>query len=258
MMKRKTCVGCATAVLLAAGPATVATAGIGPTSTYYVLDGENFQMAAFDSEGLDWLVPTAYGESEFSIAVNGAIRTMGSFDDGGLYDLAGVPQGTIYPNAGFRSFDSTTDGDSNYLVSFDDFAVYRTDADYSNPVRMFQVNFRDLGITYDPRDESLWIASFDEGGDVTHYDLSGNVLGGFNTGLERQSAVALDHADGTLWVFDGTSGDRFLQWDTSGNFLGEYNSGAEGNWLGGEFNLPAPGALALFGLAGLATNRRRR
>ena len=258
-MKKITCVTCAAAALLAAGPAPLATAGIGPTSTYFVLDGENAQMAAFDSGGLNWLRPPAYGVQEFPIAVNGAIRTTGSFGDGlgGLYDLNGVPQGTTYSNPGFDAFDSTTDGDSNYLISWDDGAVYRTDADYSNPVSLFQADSEDLGITYDPRDNTLWIAAF-LSGEITQYDLSGNVLGGFNTGLEFQSALALDHADGTLWVYDARNRNRFLQWDTDGTFLGEFNMGVSGNWLGGEFNLPAPSVFTLFIVAGLASKRRRR
>jgi len=241
-------------------PALPTLAGIGPTSSYYVLDGGNFQMAAFDSTGLQWRVPTVYGGEEFPIAVNGSIRTMQARDNGdvgGLYDLNGLPLGTTYPNNGIEAYDSTTDGTFNYLVSWNDGAVFRTDPDYSDPVKLFDARSGDLGITYDPRDDTLWIAAFN-GGAITHYDLGGNVLGGFNTRLERQSALAIDYADGTLWVSDRDTGDRFVQWDKNGDFLGDFRIGVSGNWLGGEFNLPAPGALALFGVAGLVARRRRR
>ena len=228
------------APLLAAGIVGLpAMAGTGPTSTYYTTS--NQQLHAFDANGTQWNLGAAYSVAEFAIAVGGDVRTVDyrlGFS-GGLYDLSGASQGTSYVNPGYEAYDSTTDGRYNFVVDFITKVVMATDRDYQNPTVLFTADLiSPMGITYDPSNNSLWIAAFNNG-QVTQHDLQGNVLSSFNTGLLVQSALALDHADGTLWLheWEGNGGQRFLQFSKEGTFLGDFNSGVDGNWLGGEFEL---------------------
>jgi hypothetical protein len=184
--------------------------------------------------------------------------------------LAGVPTGTSYtlPANISEGWDSTSDGTHNYLLSAGN--VYRTNRDFTNPVLLFNVNhdfqiFESLGITYNPRNNSLWVSEFMAPihySVMKEYFLSGHVLKTYGTVGPVASGLALDPADETLWNVDYDTG-RLAQYGSSFDFLGygPYVGYAQGL----EFNLgptptPEPGTLVLFGsgILGLAGLLRRK
>lgn len=238
-----------------------AEAGVGPVSKYYLVSGDQGRIDVVQGPNLINTWALVYGR-ESAVAVDSTIRTLDAHGDlGGEYTLAGVPTGNTYTSPGFPSFDSTTDGEHNYLVDWaGSDEVYMTNADYSAPSLMYSLPANDwLGITYDPTNNSLWLAAF-TGGDVINVDMAGNILSAFNTGLGFQAALALDHADGSLWLVKWTQNGDFYQFDKSGNLLStvHYAGLAGVNPLGGEFAIPGPAALPLLAAGGLFATRRRR
>ncbi len=247
-----------TATLVVAGVAAVASA---QTSVYYLSDGEYNRLNAYQGGVQQWDQPQAFGFEAPLAIVGSEIRTVRSFggQTGGQYDLNGNFMGATYTNiTGEWHWDSTSDNTSNYLVGQHTGNVYATDTSYQNPVVLFTIGSGDaLGITYDPTNNSLWIADW-TGGRVTNYGMDGTELSSFNSGLDSQAALALDPADGTLWMIEWGLQTAY-QWDKAGNSLGSFfDAGMTGNPLGGEFMIPAPGSLALLGLGGLLAARRRR
>ena len=238
-----------------------AEAGVGPVSEYYLVSGEDVRIDVVQGPNIINTWAAAYGFSEFAVAVDSTVRTLAEPGKlGGEYTLAGVPTGKTYTSPGFAVYDSTTDGEYNYLVTWTGNEVYRTNADYSAPSLMYSLPANDwLGITYDPTNNSLWLAAF-TGGDVINIDMAGNILSVFNTGLGFQAALALDHADGSLWLVKWAYTGDFYQFDKSGNLLStvHYAGLAFVNPLGGEFAIPGPAALPLLAAGGLFATRRRR
>lgn len=237
-----------------------AEAGVGPVSEYYLVSGDQDQIDVVQGLNIINTWAMAYG-FEYAVAVDSTVRTLAANGGlGGEYSLAGVPTGNTYPWPGFTTWDSTTDGEHNYLVSWGGNEVYVTNADYSAPSVMYSLPANDwLGITYDPTNNSLWLAAH-SGGDVINVDMGGNILSAFNTGLGNQAALALDHADGSLWLVEWTQNGDFYQFDKSGNLLSTaHYAGLVGvNPLGGEFAIPGPAALPLLAAGGLFATRRRR
>jgi hypothetical protein len=93
----------------------------------------------------------------------------------------------------------------------------------------------DLGISYDPSNNSLWISGWNTTY-VTDYSLGGSVLSSFSTGHTENSALAFDPNDGTLWLNNrNTIGINLQQYSTSGTLLGTLTFGNDVNILGGEF-----------------------
>ncbi len=77
------------------------------------------------------------------------------------------------------------------------------------------------GMTFDPKDSSLWFILFDEDS-VQHSDLLGNILpGGFVVekpmGLE---AITIDSNDDSFWMTD-ILGDQIVHYDKYGNRLND-------------------------------------
>lgn len=238
-----------------------ATAFAGPLSDYYLVSGDQFRVDVVNgsSHVNSWATP----DFEYPVAVNSTVRTLGANlgGTGREYSLGGVATGPVYTNVVGTSYDSTTDGKHNYLISWDTGDVIQTDPDYSNPVTLFNSggpgNY--LGITYDPTNNSLWLAQFG-GGTVENRTLGGGFISAFNTGISLQAALALDHADGSLWLVEWTQNGDFRQYDKSGNPLDteHYDALIGVNPLGGEFALPEPATLALLTIGGLFLSRRRR
>jgi hypothetical protein len=212
--------------------------------------------------------------TEWGISVIDDVRTIvcgcNPTDQGAQYTLGGLFTGVNYlnPNLGGDMYDSTTDGNFNYLVSGSDGTVYQTDRDYSNPVLLFITYLDNAGITYDETNNSLWISNFFSGTTITNYSLSGTPLSNFSTGHDANGALALDHADQTLWLVDNVTGD-LEQYAKNGTFLGTginvYNLSANtvfADVRGGEFAfIPEPATYALLGsglIAVMAARRNRR
>ncbi|HEY4934664.1 MAG TPA: PEP-CTERM sorting domain-containing protein [Terriglobales bacterium] len=261
-----------TAVCLVALAFTgVALAGPGPTSPLYL-------TYTFDRNGGNSIVVVqgnsftsfaeAYGApDEVPIAVAGDVRTSGNSSTtiGGQYSLAGTPTGTTYvlPAIPSTAYDSTTDGSHNYLVDYTYGGVYQTARDFTNPVALFtSTGLYNLGITYDPANNSLWISGWGNT-TVTDYSLSGTVITSFDTGHYFNGALAMDPATHTLWLVDDENTFTLEQYSTAGVLL---SSGPYvGYSLGGEFDMgatptPEPGTLVMFGtgILGLAGMLRRK
>src|SRR5205085_111064 len=117
-------------------------------------------------------------------------------------------------------------------------------------------------ITYDPSNQSLWIAEHEDPlgtdyGDLFDFALDGTVLrflrgvvGGIPT------CLALDPADNTLWMGSREQLGTFYQYTREGSFRGSvtYPELTDQNTLGGEFAffipaaVPEPSTLTLLGL----------
>lgn len=243
--------------------AGVASAACAQTSVYYLSDSDNDRLNAYQNQTQLWDQPQQFGD-EYPLAVVSdaeGFRTVGtnSGQVGGRYDTGGNYTGPSYTNRTNEThWDSTSNRrTNNYLVGWGTNNVYATDTDFENPVFLFSINSGDaLGITYDPMNDSLWIADF-SGGLVTNYDLAGNVLSSFNSGLTNQGALALDWADDTLWQIEWLTQTAY-QWDKAGNLLQSFfDPNMTPNPLGAEMAIPAPGVLALLGVGGLFAGRRR-
>ncbi len=252
------------AVFLASAVSAAAYADLltGPVSEYYLVSGDQRRVDVVQGGNINrtWTTP----DFEYPVAVANTVRTLGARNRniGREYTLAGNATGNTYPNhLGDMFWDSTTDGQSNYLVSWSNDDVIRTDADYTNPVVLFNLGGGPedgLGITYDPTNNSLWIADF-KGGSVENRALDGTLLSAFNTGISDQAALALDHADGTLWIVEWTQNGDFRQFSKAGALLStQHYGGLVGvNPLGGEFQIPEPTTLCLLLTGGLFGFRRR-
>ncbi|MCG3126442.1 MAG: hypothetical protein CHACPFDD_01277 [Phycisphaerae bacterium] len=233
----------------------------GPLSPYYLVSGDQFRVDVV--QGAAHINSWATPDFEYPVAVNGTVRTLGAIlgGTGREYSLGGVVTGPVYTNVVGTSYDSTTDGQHNYVISWDTGDVIQTDTDYQNPVPLFNVGGpgTGLGITYDPTNNSLWIAQFG-GGTVENRTLAGGLISSFNTGISLQAALALDHADGSLWLVEWTQNGDFRQFSKAGAPLGSehYPALVGVNPLGGEFALPEPTSLALLTIGGLFLSRRRR
>ena len=256
--------------------ALVALTGVamaGPTSPLYLTflyDLNDYDIYVVQGNSIIRTFPEAYNAPlEAPIAVYGDVRTTAYYAGGagGQYTLSGTPTGTSYVLPSVIStggaYDSTSDDSHNYLVDLSTGWVYETARDYTNPVALFNAGTaNDLGITYDRRNNSLWISGWNNTM-VQDYSLNGTLLSSFSTGHFDNAALALDPADHTLWLVDdyfhnNDYGGYLEQYSTAGALLsvGPY----VGYTLGGEFNTPEPGTLILFGSGalGLAGLLRRK
>jgi hypothetical protein len=196
---------------------------------------------------------------ESAIALPGSVRTLGDTNDlpGSEYTFAGVPTGVKYPYPvqGVNFYDGTTDGTHNYSVDWLAGGVYSFDTNWQHPQLLFTADYSSLGITYDPSNNSLWIANYTFRS-VIDLSMQGFPLFYFQVPFDSPTALAMDYSDGTLWLGSQTTPGTFYQYSTSGEFLGSvfYSQLASQNTLGGEFILPGvtapePGTLALLGTA---------
>ena len=125
------------------------------------------------------------------------------------YTLAGAPAGA--PFTGSESYnqllDGATDGvDYNYTVAFGyPTSVLRFDRHWQNPTPLVDLpgNPYAAAITYDPTTGQLFIA-YDYSDEIHRFDLAGNDLGFFATGVnpqgeQRISALAYEAATDSLW-----------------------------------------------------------
>lgn len=195
-----------------------------------------------------------------------------------------------------RVIDAAFDGTNAYIVSglFGNAGVFRYNADFSGPgTLMFNLSgpaqSTAQGITYDTTTNTFWTSDYDfgasaTGGRVRQWTSSGVELFSFavvdNLGnaSERNTALAYDFADDTFWMnahVESTMGfgvGELWQFDRTGNFLQkihgrQFDSNAPTDILywGGEIRatgepaeVPEPGSIWLFGIAGWCAWRAAR
>ncbi len=135
--------------------------------------------------------------------------------------------------------------------------VYETNATWGSPVVLF-ASAGQLGITYDPTNNSLWVSDFSSPSarTVLDYSLGGTLLSSFTTPFGKITSLAMDYADNTLWMGSQNTEGTFYQYSLAGVQLSTqtYAALAGENTLGGEFaftgaaSVPEP---ATFGMLGL-------
>lgn len=221
-----------------------------------------------------WAIPT---KSSPIAVLDGKLRTVGTYDgtQGAEYTTAGVPTGNTYFGGVNYAYDGTTDGTYNYAYNFDFGGIYRFDLNWQNPTQLFSGPQFNLGVTYDPTNNSLWIADWG-GQTIQNVDMSGTVLSSFSTSVPFKGALALDHSDGTLWFSSNYSSSEtgLYQYSKTGEHLDTvYVAGLATDYhYGGEFELvtsavppavPEPTAMLVWlGLsaigASVAAKRRRQ
>jgi hypothetical protein len=260
----------ATLVMLCMALLTTAAWADGPIGRYYLTAGD--QAMNWAVQGPNVVASGQQVGDEYAVALDGNfVRTLGNGNEDDLpgyeYTTGLVPTGNTYPYpvAGVAFYDGAQGNGHFYSVDYFAGGVYSFDTNWANPQLLFSVGVGgDLGITYDPFNNSLWISAFN-GTSVSDYALDGSLLSSFNATFGSISSLAMD-LDGTLWMgSQGTEG-TFYHYDTNGNFLGSvfYADLADQNTLGGEIAIgvqtPEPSTLVLLGagLAGALTRFRRK
>ncbi len=198
---------------------------------------------------------------DVAIAVADTIRAL-QFDGNGSgleYTLEGVPTGNSYPfppGVDDQLLDGTTDGvQYNYAGEWQQGDVYRMDRSWADPEFLFNAGRGVVGITYDGATDTLWI-SLDETM-IINFDFAGNMLSMFSPGSGRWGSLAWEPSTDTLWAINRQD-SVMQQWDKAGNLLNSQFVADFGNVWGGEFAIPAPGALPMLAGAALLVPRRRR
>ena len=214
----------------------------GPTSALYLTEPSDLTLVRVQGDEVA-AEPMHAQEDEAPIVVNGRIRTLGD-ENGAEYDLDLQFTGRTFPRVrDTRFFDATTDGVYIYVVEFGTGHLSRYDLNWSNPRSMFTAEGADhwLGITYDPANDSLWLAEYsDTQSHIFQYDRFGNLLSSFNSEIPLVTGLALDHADGTLWFFSHMSPGVLYPMSKAGEHLGPISvPGFDGIADGAEFDLGA-------------------
>jgi hypothetical protein len=215
--------------------------------------------------------------NEYAIGVVGnQFRTLGSGDQatsgpaipGAEYDQYGTFSGVsyAYPAGGMALYDGASDGTHFYSADFQTGNIYRFAQDWTNPTLLFDSGISDaLGITFDPTDNTLWIAGYNSSS-LSHFALDGTLLGSFaTTGTVNIGFVAFNPDNNSLYV-GGLNQGTIDRYSRAGALLdSQFYAGLTQNVLGGEFGAaPVPeastwGAVGVLGtLAGATWLRRRR
>lgn len=222
----------------------------GPQSEFYLNASNQRTITVVQDNDINrsWSTLIPSPSNAFGISVIDTVRTA-SGGGGVEYTQEGTPTGVVFD--GWASepyiYDGTTDGNYIYSVDFVFGGVYRHDLDWNNPELLFITEEYRLGITYDPSNNSLWLAEWNESepsSNIENYAMDGTLLRSFEVQVAAVCALAMDFADNTLWF--GTQADlhqpirMFYQYSTDGNLLGTtgYESVSDLNYLGGEFALP--------------------
>lgn len=242
-------------------------------ATIYITNGDSAALQAIDTTTGAISFTASTHIIGYPIAVRDTIW-IGERDNFGQaveYNLAnGSATGNSASLSGpsYGNFvDGAVNGNVNYTMSAfgGSGTVYRTNADWTNPVAMFNVGGNSVvGITYDSAAGTLWISDLSS---IYQYTLTGSLVGSFaHSG--NSGSLAYDPADDTLWYVPNSASAALLQYNKAGQLLQSLSTpsrsgnvwGAEFQMGGGVAAIPEPGSLTLLGagLAGLFWLHRRK
>jgi hypothetical protein len=191
--------------------------------------------------------------------LGGTVRQAALSNPGSEYTLAGTPTGIHY-DAIADTYDATSDGTWIYGWDWANASLVRYNSNWQSPQTLFSLgaNYNDnfMGITYDLRNNSIWLAPWAGApaavrGRLYDYSLQGQQLGTLPLANAQAfgNGLAYDAADNTLWFFSWTD-QRYEQYSMAGTLLS--NMTGMTRIYGAEFAVvPEPSAAALFALAGL-------
>jgi hypothetical protein len=195
------------------------------SSPYYITDGNGPTMWIVQNGAIQSTVPVF--TDAYAIAVRNTVL-LESFLEGGAreYTLAGAPTGNTFPGGGTyqQLLDGTTDGvQYNYTIAWDyspgdGDPVLRYDLNWQTPTVLFSLPSpkHASSITYDTSTGHLFIA-FDDDGVIREFNLAGNQLGSFDTGLGSVwiTGLAYEAATDSLW-FKINGGGTIYNFSKSG------------------------------------------
>lgn len=209
----------------------------------------------------------ALGDNEYGIAVFGSagsadVRTQGNNTGivGKKYSN-GTNTGTTYATPVGAIFDGTQDLSTNSIfgMQWSGGDVYKYNQTWGSATLLFNAQGSDgLGITFDPRDSSLYCLDRN-GAFISHYTQAGSLLGSFTTQASL-AGLAID-TDGSLWTLQQGSGGILHHYSITGTHLGTFNMGVGDNILGIEIvgaAVPEPVSCAGVAIGALCLLRRRR
>jgi hypothetical protein len=224
-------------VVVAAAGCLGASGAMAQSSPYYLTNGDGRQVVVVQEGNETFRWDT--GIYCYPIAVSGGqVRVCdgnGFGVPGAAYDLEGNFLEQLEQRAeGSFILDSTTDGAFNYYSN--DNTLYRTNLDWSDATPLFGVAGGLFSITYDSRDESIWVTGSNL---VTEYSLAtGQQMAQFDSGNGNNCGLAYEPATNSLWMYSQGS-NLFRQYDKDGTLLNSvaWNNTFFDNVIGGEFEL---------------------
>jgi hypothetical protein len=225
-----------------------------PVGTTYVYQGGH--------ELRSW---THVNEYEGALAVvGGTVRQNAVFSgfSGTEYTDAGVPTGTHY-TAAPDVFDAASDGIHIYGWNVDLATLMCYDLNWDHGQSLFSLgpshSYEYMGITYDPKNNTIWLASWlnINQGHLFNYSMDGTLLQtlALPSGTELGSGLAYDAADDTFWMYNSRN-ERLEQYSRNGDLLGTISERTRIHGL--EFAVvPEPSVMAVVGMAALLFSIRR-
>jgi hypothetical protein len=204
----------------------------------------------------------AVDQQELAFAIGSTVRTINRASGVGFgseYTLDGTFTGTSYQQSLFPVFgfsllsDGTQDASHNYAIDGFLDVIYSFDRNWANGSFFpWTPPAGADGITFDPANNSLWIADL-FGLNIVNFALDGTILGSFSTGTVFPVGLALDPADQTLWSADLLNQGNLVQYAKDGTVLQTVSVPALSDFAAGgmEFAPLATPEPAAIGLAGL-------
>lgn len=241
----------------------------------YITNGDSSSLQAIDTVTGSILFSVTTSYWAYPIAVTSTSINLGYRENPGLsgqYNLlTGAALGTPSSPSGSpnwtQAVDGTSDGTHNYTfgsfnaTSGSSVTVYQTDANWNNPVALFNApGSTPVGLAFDTAAGTLWINDYSH---IYQFSLTGTLLSQFAIG-NGYGGLAYQATTDTLWFVPNSTYLPLQQYSTSGTLLQSLTvSGRSSNVFGAEFQaIPEPATWELIVLGApllmLAARRRRK